>query len=110
MVASTDATWDEFFKGCLAAPGECPLARQGASYEQLRETVYDLIYTLKYDPLPLGSGAFLDYTTVKAAIITAMYSPTRWPALATAINGLLTGNLTAVLAFAEGGGGSDAAP
>ena len=106
MVDSTDATWDEFFKGCLAAGAEnCALARDGATFEQLREGVYDLLYALKYDPVPLGGG-LLDYAIAKAVIVNAMYSPTRWPALAAGINGLLTGNLTAVAELAGGEGGS----
>jgi len=105
MVDSSDATWDEFFKGCLAAGrANCALVRDGATYEQLRETVYDLMHTLKYDPLPLA-GMLVDYTAVKAAIIASMYRPVRWPALAAALDGLLTGNFTPLLAFASGEGG-----
>jgi len=107
MVDSSDATWDEFFKGCLAAGrANCALARDGATYEQLREKVYDLINTLKYDPLPLD-GELVDYTAVKAAIIAFMYKPVLWPTLAAALDGLLTGNLAPVQALASGaqGGG-----
>jgi len=106
MVDSTDETWNEFFRGCLAAGRKnCALAREGATFEQLRETVYDLLYKLKYDPVPLG-GFVIDYAIAKAGIVNAMYSPTRWPALARVINGLLTGNVTAVAEFLAGEGGS----
>ena len=99
QLVDTDKTWDEFFKGCVASPEACALAQHGSTPEDLKNKVYELLWRLKYQPFAAGSDVadIIDYTLVKQAISGSIYSPSFWPPLAAAFDGLLTGNLTAVI-------------
>ena len=100
QVADSDASYDGFFTGCIANPDRCALAQNGTTAQELKEKIYDLLTTLKYNPIAAGSNAgtdIIDYSAVKGVITTSMYSPELWPLLARSLNGILTGNYTAFL-------------
>lgn len=95
-VNSSDVSFDGFFEGCIAAPAECALAQDGATAEILKQKFYTLLYSIKYQPLVLGT-IIIDYSSIKTLITQAMYNPAVWPILASGFHGLLTGNLTTFL-------------
>ena len=102
-LTDSDATFAGFFSGCLAAPpGSCALARPNITAAALEQEILTLLETLKYTPLVDGSSettSFIDYGVMKGAIITSLYGPAYWPSLATALQGLLNNNGTALLNF-----------
>ncbi|KAL9003299.1 MAG: hypothetical protein Q9188_003819 [Gyalolechia gomerana] len=98
----SDAVFDGFFAGCIAHPETCDLAQDADTAEELKAKFYDLLFTLKYEPIVAGSGEsalIFNYATIKSAVQYAMYGPTSWPTLATGLHGLMTGNKTAILAL-----------
>ncbi|KAL8716865.1 MAG: hypothetical protein Q9225_005836 [Loekoesia sp. 1 TL-2023] len=102
QATGSDAAFDGFFTGCVAHPGTCNLAQDADTAEELKARFYNLLYTLKYQPFVAGSDALtqiFDYNAVKSAVSNAIYNPTLWPMLATGLHGLLTENITAVLAL-----------
>lgn len=100
MLTDTDKTFAGFISGCVAAPDQCALARDNATAADLEKTVSDLIDTLKYNPVALG-GLLIDYNLIKEVILGYLYSPLAWDELAGGLNGLITGNITALIEFAE---------
>lgn len=95
QVTATDVSFDGFFTGCIANPEMCVLAQLATNADALREKVYGLIYSLKYDPFVTGPDIVsdvIDYTVVKNAIQSALLNPSTWPLLATGLHGLLTEN------------------
>ena len=101
QLVDSDKTWDEFFKGCVASPNAYALAQHGSTPEALKNKIYALLWRLKYQPFAAGSDVadIIDYNLAKQAISGSMYNPSSWPALAAALNGILTENLTAVPAL-----------
>ena len=93
MYKDTDKAWSGFFSGCQANPQACALARPNMTAQQLEASVYDLLYDLKYNPIPF-LGSLIDYSAAKGLISSAMYGPGSWPGLATLINGVMVGNLS----------------
>ncbi|KAL8923932.1 MAG: hypothetical protein Q9208_004369 [Pyrenodesmia sp. 3 TL-2023] len=96
QVTATDVSFDGFFTGCMVNPEMCVLAQLAANADDLRERVYGLIYSLKYNPFVTGPDIILDvidYTVIKNAIQSALLNPSTWPLLATGLNGLLTENV-----------------
>lgn len=62
-----------------------------------------MLEQIKYTPYPVtvpGLGPqVIDYTTVKTRIFTDLYSPTLWPLTASFLQGLLTGNHSAIAEY-----------
>ena len=87
------------FSSCVAAPDLCLLARENATAVELEQSVWDLMDTVKYNPIALGSF-MLDYNSLKAIIIQSMYTTFYWPALTAFLDMLLTGNTQGALAAA----------
>ena len=103
-LTDSDATSAGFFSSCLAAPaGSCALARPQTTAAELEQKVITLLDTLKYSPIvagPAEATSYIDYGTLKSAILLSLYSPLAyWPALAAGIQGLLNNNATAFLEF-----------
>ncbi|KAI4199141.1 MAG: hypothetical protein LQ348_001932 [Seirophora lacunosa] len=97
QVTATDMSFEGFFTGCVTNPEMCALAQLTLDSHELSNTVYDLIYRLKYEPFVTGPDAvsdIIDYTFVKNAIRSALLNPSTWPLLASGLHGLLTENIT----------------
>ena len=112
-VTDTDASFAGFFKGCIANADKCALAKDGTTADELSRKVYELIYTLKYNPIVAGSDTsvdIIDYGIIKTAIKESLYNTKLWPGLASALHGLLAGNLTAALEFRAILGGNSTYP
>ena len=98
QVTDSDASYDGFFTGCVAKPDRCVLAQNGTTAQELKAKIYELLATLKYQPIAAGSSAttdIIDYNAVKGLITASMYTPELWPLLARGLNGILTSNYTA---------------
>ncbi|KAI0382424.1 TAP-like protein-domain-containing protein [Hypomontagnella monticulosa] len=103
MVASTDATFEEFMRGCVAMPQNCALARN-RTYKELEAVMVDLFDTIRNNP-PVYNGTYVtDFSIFKGHIFSSLYRPASWPALAKAIDDLLQGNLeTFIMRVLSGG-------
>jgi len=71
---SSDKEFSGMFFSCVAAPGICPLARGNATATELEQAVWDLIETVKYHPIPLGSK---ECPIILWYILLAVYN-SRW--------------------------------
>jgi hypothetical protein len=72
----------------------------GVTAAELEKFVWDLINTVKYHPIPMGSF-MLDYTGLKAIIVQSLYSTALWPRLTSLLDNLLKGNIDDALAELE---------
>ena len=117
-ISDTDKLFFAFFEACVAAgPTRCPLASSrfgngtsdyaNVTAKTLETSFYNFLETeLKTNPVLVDPGAnstskypiLLDYTTLKTALLNMLYSPSLWPRVAAALDGLLSSprNLTAV--------------
>jgi hypothetical protein len=89
------------FSTCIeAGPELCPLATRNKTAQELEADVWDLIDTVKYHPLPLGT-ILLDYATLKGLIQQALYTTSSWSELASILDILLFGPESAKTALAS---------
>lgn len=65
------------------------MARPTVTSAEIKQSMWELIDTIKYQPTPLGGG-LITYNVVKATIFSQLYSPNSYPKLALALDGLLT--------------------
>lgn len=95
-LSETDEVFSQFFQQCVLHPKECALASSGNATAALLETAtYEMIETLKQQPLPIPAlGLLYDYSAFKGQTRASMYDPGTWPLYSQYLNGLLTGNLT----------------
>lgn len=97
MFSDTDNVFTGFCKGCVAAPKVCPLAGNFTA-EQLEKKLYDLLWDLKYHPIPIyipdGGSTVVDYTMIKALVFQGLYDPTSWPGIANILYATMTKNMT----------------
>ena len=98
MLLDTDKTFDALLNACAAAPSSCILARNGATGPQLRSAIDKALGTLKFNPLPLGP-AIIEYAAMKPLILACLKAPSLYPILISGLDGLVTGNTTAVSDF-----------
>lgn len=102
MVASIDATWEEFMRGCIAMPDNCALAKN-RTYDELEAAMTELFDTVRNNPPVFNGTVVFAYDLFKAHIFSTLYSPANWPGLAQALEDVLEGNLETfvnrVLAF-----------
>ncbi|KAL1615176.1 hypothetical protein SLS56_011908 [Neofusicoccum ribis] len=89
----TDMTLSHFVSQCVEAGERCALADLNATTTELEESLYSLLETIKYNPIPFD-GAVIDYVIVKNMILQALYAPRAYPKLAARLHGLLTQNET----------------
>lgn len=89
----TDKTFSGFLSSCIAAGSNCTLSRLNLTSAQLEESVFDLIETAKYHPIPY-QGILLDYTLVRNVIFLSLTQLVSWPALATFLHALFTHNMS----------------
>ncbi|KAE8152058.1 TAP-like protein-domain-containing protein [Aspergillus avenaceus] len=95
LFADTDKVFEGFCSGCVATPENCTLAKNRTASE-LQEALEDFLVDLKFNPIILpvaGAPYILKYTTAITALFSNLYFPTTWPATATFIDNLMTGNL-----------------
>ncbi|KAI0122252.1 TAP-like protein-domain-containing protein [Daldinia grandis] len=92
MVASTDATWEEFMRGCIATPDNCALAKN-RTYDELEAAMAELFDTVRNNPPVFNGTVVFGYDLFKSHIFSTLYSPTDWPGLAQALEHVLEGNL-----------------
>ncbi|CAJ2501000.1 Uu.00g038530.m01.CDS01 [Anthostomella pinea] len=86
----SDKVFSAIFSGCVAAPSNCALATgNNATAADLEHAVWDLVDTLKYRPLALGSY-IVDYSVLKGLLQASLYDSAGWPQLATWLNLLIT--------------------
>ncbi|KAI4180539.1 MAG: hypothetical protein LQ346_006967, partial [Caloplaca aetnensis] len=68
QLTATDVSFHGFFTGCVANPEMCVTAQLATDANELEEKVYDLIYSLKYNPRVTGpdiTSDIIDYTVIK---------------------------------------------
>lgn len=88
------------FSTCIeAGPELCPLAARNKTAEELETDVRNLIDTVKYHPLPLGT-ILLDYATLRGLIQESLYTTSSWADLAITLDILLFGPESAKAALA----------
>ena len=108
MSHDADAAFSGFLSECIAAgPSRCALAQGGATAASLEKDLYALFESLKYSPIALPpsavrygaifAGTIIDYSAIKNLILATLYHPFNFPSMATGLNGILTGNLTAMV-------------
>ncbi|KAL3420721.1 hypothetical protein PVAG01_07166 [Phlyctema vagabunda] len=92
-ISDTDATFSGFIAECFKTTDDkCALRKNYASPIELEEALYDLIYELKYNPIPY-EGVILDYNSLKGLIRPSLYAVFYWEPLARVLNALLTKDL-----------------
>lgn len=101
-MSKTDAAFRSFLEACIAGTAKCVLSRQGTSADELEAKVYDLLDTIKRQPLALGTNIndVVRYDVLKTNILTGLRAPSTrgtgtWPLLAEMLSGVFTRNLTA---------------
>ena len=98
-VTESDDVFAGFLAACIANPDRCSLAQDGISAEDLSNKIYQLLDTLKYNPINLGSDlslGLINYDLVKSNIGSFLYNPvTQGIFFADIIHALLNNNLTA---------------
>ena len=100
----TDKTFSAFIQACVEAGEEkCALARPDTSAADTENKVWQLLETIKYNPIPID-GALITYDVVKSIILGLLYSPSQYPDLALGLNALITGNLTGAAGLASAAG------
>lgn len=91
----SDKVFSGIFSTCIAAGSACPLNTQNVTAAQLERSTWDLLDSLKQNPIVLGN-VLLDYSALKGVIQAAIYGPSAWPNLAVLLNALLNGVVTEV--------------
>jgi hypothetical protein len=103
MYAASDRAVRGFLEGCLAFPDRCALYREDRTVDQLKEELFDSLQDIKTNPIPIpapGSeepAGFIRYWDVLNIFYLAMYSPGKFVDMATALDGLMQGNFTAII-------------
>jgi hypothetical protein len=100
LMTDTDQTLHAFFAGCIETPQLCPLAAYGTSAYELMDLLAGLLERLKYSPIVLGPknpDDILSYGSLKAAIVSALYFPATWSALASGLAAIIEGNASAYI-------------
>ncbi|KAB2575811.1 Tripeptidyl aminopeptidase [Lasiodiplodia theobromae] len=90
--SDTDKTFSGFLSTCIAAGERCPLSHLNRTADDLEKATYELIEKVKYRPLPY-QGKLIDYTFVRNVIFLGITSVAQWPAVATFLDALFTGNM-----------------
>lgn len=104
MVAATDATWEQFMRGCIAAPQNCALARNHHTFQDLESAMRRLFDTFRNNPPVYNGSLVFELSFLESHVYNALYSPSKWPQLATSLDGLLRGDLEPIVASISEGG------
>ncbi|KAK4238918.1 proteinase [Achaetomium macrosporum] len=102
MFTDTDKVFAGFCSGCVADPARCPLARNHTA-ASLEEAILSFMYHLKYNPIavhiPDLGGTLVEYTLLRQLTLNNLYAPSIWPAFATFLDGLMSGDMGPVIAY-----------
>ncbi|OJD34142.1 nedd8-like protein [Diplodia corticola] len=94
MFTDTDKTFSHFLSACIdAGDTQCALASLNTTAKKLEASVYNLLDTIKYNPI-LYNNTLVDYSIVKGITMNTLYTPADYPTLAIFLHGLLTSNAT----------------
>jgi hypothetical protein len=107
MSLDDDEAFSAFLDECFnAGPSSCPLTKGNATASSVYTTIFDRIDQLKQNPVALPMslvkydalimGSTIDYSSMKNLLFTTLYHPWNFPLMAAGLEGLLTGNLTAM--------------
>ncbi|KAK2748950.1 hypothetical protein FQN57_007233 [Myotisia sp. PD_48] len=89
----SDKVFSAIFSHCIeAGPDRCALAGRNATAAELEQSIWDLLYKIKEQPIPVGN-AVLDYSTLKMMLAEALYTPDHWPSLTKNLAALLDGDV-----------------
>jgi pimeloyl-ACP methyl ester carboxylesterase len=91
-----ERAFDNWASWCRATPDECTFGTGdvGAAWDALFEK-------LDTTPVRAADGRFANNTVLGMATITALYSKSMWPALATALDQVRAGDATTLLTLAD---------
>ncbi|KAK4041152.1 TAP-like protein-domain-containing protein [Parachaetomium inaequale] len=101
--AAADRAVRGFLEGRLAFPDRCAFYRTDRTVDQLEVELFNFLQNLKTNPIPIlvpGSeepAGFLRYWDVLSIFYLGMYRPGQFIDIATALDGLMQGNLTAAI-------------
>ncbi|KAI1210263.1 alpha/beta-hydrolase [Annulohypoxylon truncatum] len=86
----SDKVFSSIFTGCVANRENCALAKgNNKTADELEQAVWDLLDTVKYNPIALRSYK-VDYSTLKGIIVQDLYDSAQWPGLAVLLNYIFT--------------------
>lgn len=89
--SDSDEEFSHIFQHCVKNKEKCAFARNGATAQQMEQSVWDLLDTLKYSPVIVGD-MIVDRSTLAAKISASLYSAGSWPNLTTIFDMLINGN------------------
>lgn len=96
----SDQVFSGMFSTCIeAGPELCPLAARNKTAQDLEAAVRELLDTVKYHPIPVGTN-LLEYVLLKGMITQALYSTDSWAEIATTLDVLLFDPENALTALA----------
>ncbi|ERF70267.1 hypothetical protein EPUS_09105 [Endocarpon pusillum Z07020] len=105
QLIAADESFNGFIEACVSSPETCILAREGITAQTLSTEINQLLETIKYRPLGLGSNNtndVVEYDLTEGLIINGLRTPsTSWPALAGYFDAILKRNLTAYHEFRD---------
>ncbi|KAH7028087.1 TAP-like protein-domain-containing protein [Microdochium trichocladiopsis] len=117
FISSADDVLRGIFNACIEAGVEkCPLASHAKTCGGLEEKMDQLVYELKYNPIPfasaaLGSGGIVDYSILFNWLFSKLYVPKSYATVAKVLEGLFRRDATALVeaALIEAGASTPAA-
>ena len=100
-MADVDKALTEILKLCFdAGPDACPLAKGDATAESTEKAFYDLLETLKTEPIPLPpdliaynstfAAKAVDHSGLRSLLHGTLYHPVNFPLLAAGLDALLS--------------------
>jgi hypothetical protein len=93
-----DVVFSALFSTCITAGDACPLSAMNATAVQLEQATWDVLESLKQNPIPFGSQV-IDYSFLKRDIQNAMYGPKAWGGLVATLDVLFNNNATEIEAL-----------
>lgn len=102
-MTDVDASLTAFLELCFeTGPEKCPLAHDDTTAEETEKAIYDLLETLKTEPIPLTPDLALynssfaaktvDHSGLRGLIHGTLYHPASFPLMALGLDGLLNSN------------------
>ncbi|KAL4936843.1 hypothetical protein BDV06DRAFT_216351 [Aspergillus oleicola] len=87
----SDKVFSAIFAECVkAGPEGCTLAAHNKTAEELEAAAYELLETVRDQPIPVGQ-LVVDYASLKAAFAQALYSQRNWGPVITLVDSLMFG-------------------
>ena len=96
MMTDTDKTLSAILAECAAQPNVCALAKHFKSATEMETAIYALIDRVRSHPLVLNT-TMVDYSILKSSIVGIIKAPQgAIPQMLALLDGLITGNTTAI--------------